>query len=119
MACRLLGAKPLSEPMLIYSQLDKIEWNINQNSSISIQENTFENVIWKMAAILSRPQCVPIMIIDYPEHSLCNCPEMKAIIIVPYWQQVNDGSGNGLGPSGSKPLPQPMFVQIYDVVSCY
>ena len=23
-----------------------------------IQENTFENVAWKMAAILSRPQCV-------------------------------------------------------------
>ena len=23
-----------------------------------IQENTFENVVWKMAAILSRPQCV-------------------------------------------------------------
>ena len=25
---------------------------------IFIQENAFENVVWKMAAILSRPQCV-------------------------------------------------------------
>ena len=23
-----------------------------------LQENAFENVVWKMAAILSRPQCV-------------------------------------------------------------
>ena len=31
---------------------------INQNSNIFTQENAFENVVWKMAAILSRPQCV-------------------------------------------------------------
>ena len=31
---------------------------INRNSYIFIQENPFENVVWKMAAILSRPQCV-------------------------------------------------------------
>ena len=29
-----------------------------QNSYIFIQENLFENVVWKRAAILSRPQCV-------------------------------------------------------------
>ena len=27
-------------------------------SFIFIQENAYENVVWKMAAILSRPQCV-------------------------------------------------------------
>ena len=37
---------------------NKLQWNLNQNSSIFIQENAFENVVWKMAAILSRPQCV-------------------------------------------------------------
>ena len=30
----------------------------NWNSCIFIQENAFEDVVWKMAAILSRPQCV-------------------------------------------------------------
>ena len=30
----------------------------NRNSHIFIQENAFENVVWKMAAIFSRPQCV-------------------------------------------------------------
>ena len=29
-----------------------------KNSYIFIQENAFENVVWKMAAILSQPQCV-------------------------------------------------------------
>ena len=37
---------------------NKLHWNLNQNSYIFIQENAFENVICKMAAILSRPYCV-------------------------------------------------------------
>ena len=36
----------------------KCQWNHNLNSYIFIQENAFENVVWKMAAILSQPQCV-------------------------------------------------------------
>ena len=27
-------------------------------SFIFIQENAYENVVWKMAAVLSRPECV-------------------------------------------------------------
>ena len=37
---------------------NKFQWNINPNSDIFIQENTFDNVIRLMAAILSRLQCV-------------------------------------------------------------
>ena len=37
---------------------NKLQWNFNQNSYIFIQENAFENVIWKTVAILSRPQGV-------------------------------------------------------------
>ena len=37
---------------------NKLQWNLNQNSSIFIQENLFEDVAWKMAVILSQPQCV-------------------------------------------------------------
>ena len=36
------------------------QWNFNRNSNIFIEENAFENVVWKMAAILSRTQCCPI-----------------------------------------------------------
>ena len=30
----------------------------------------------------------------------------------PHWWSVNIGSGNGLVPSGNKPLPEPMLAQI-------
>ena len=48
---------------------NKLQWNINQNSWIFIQENTSQNVVWKRAAILSRPQCVS-------EYMLCYVKEM-------------------------------------------
>ena len=31
-----------------------------RNTYIFVQENQFENVVWKMAAILSRPRCVNV-----------------------------------------------------------
>ena len=36
----------------------RVQWNFNRNSNIFIQENAFENVVWKMVTILSRHQCV-------------------------------------------------------------
>ena len=36
----------------------KLQGNLNRNWYVVIHENTFENVVWKMAAILSRSQCV-------------------------------------------------------------
>ena len=38
-ACRLVGAKPVCEPVL---------WNFNRNQNIFIQENAFENVVCEM-----------------------------------------------------------------------
>ena len=32
---------------------------------------------------------------------------------------VNTYSGNGLMPSGTKPLPEPMLTQIYDTIWCH
>ena len=32
----------------------------NSSEILIIQENAFENVVWKMAAIMSRPQCVKV-----------------------------------------------------------
>ena len=61
MACRLDGAKPLPEPMMEYCYVglpNKLQWNFNQSSYIFIQEYAFENVVRKMAAILSRPKCL-------------------------------------------------------------
>ena len=39
---------------------NKLQWNSNRNSYIFIQENPFENVVWKMAAISSQPRWVSI-----------------------------------------------------------
>ena len=44
--------------MLLIGPLGKLQWNLNRNSHIFIQEYASENVVWKMAAILSRPKCV-------------------------------------------------------------
>ena len=40
---------------------NKLQWNLNRNSYIFIQENAFENVSSKMVAILSWPQCVNLI----------------------------------------------------------
>ena len=40
---------------------NKLQWNLNKNSNIFIQENAFECVVFEMAAILSRPQCVKLI----------------------------------------------------------
>ena len=56
MACRLFGAKPLSEPMLDYWQLDPWE-EISlkfESKYKTIHENAFEIIVCDMAAIFSR-----------------------------------------------------------------
>ena len=37
---------------------NKLYWHLNWNSCIFIQVNAFENIVWKMSSVLSRPQCV-------------------------------------------------------------
>ena len=36
----------------------QLQWRFNCKWNIFIQENSLENIVWKMSAILSRPQCV-------------------------------------------------------------
>ena len=40
---------------------NKLQWNLNRNSNICIQENLFESVDCETASILSRPQCVKLL----------------------------------------------------------
>ena len=63
MACRLMGAKPLSDQMLVYCSLGHWEWtsvNLESKFKLFIEGNAFENVVCKMssAKCLPRPQCV-------------------------------------------------------------
>ena len=54
MACCLLGAIIWTNDDSLWIGLLWIQWNFNQNTKILIQENEFENVACKIAAILSR-----------------------------------------------------------------
>ena len=62
---------------------NKLQWNLNRNWYIFIQENLFENDVWKMAAILSRPQYVNTL------RSVKACISVNCVIFV---------SSNGLSP---------------------
>ena len=55
LACRLFGAKPLLELIVNWSLRNKLQWNLNQNKKLFIQEKAFQKVVCEMAAILSRP----------------------------------------------------------------
>ena len=60
MSCRLVAPSHFLNQcwgVVNWTLGNKLKWNLNQNSCITVQENAFENVL-KMAAILSRPQCV-------------------------------------------------------------
>ena len=46
--------------MLDWTLRNKLQWNPNRNPYISIKENAYENVVWKMAAILPQPQWVKL-----------------------------------------------------------
>ena len=54
MAYPIVGAKPLSEPMLEFvdwTVMNMFQWHLNRNAYIFIQENAFQNVVCKMAAV--------------------------------------------------------------------
>ena len=47
--------------ILLIRRLEKLQWNLNRNFiEVLITKNAFENVVWEMSAILSRPHCVKI-----------------------------------------------------------
>ena len=53
MACRL--------SIINQTFRNKLQWNLNRNSYIFIQENPLQIVVWKLATILSRPPCVKLI----------------------------------------------------------
>ena len=48
----------LAQVIFNYTLRTLFQWNFIQNSKVFIHENAFETVVWKIAAILSRPQSV-------------------------------------------------------------
>ena len=69
MACHLFGAETLPEPVLTYCQWDprnKLQWNLNQYTKKFIHENTVDNVVCEMAAILSNGSRVQLRALRKP-----------------------------------------------------
>ena len=99
MACCQLGDKPSPNIMLKSYQLDHkdhISMEYYEIQKFSLKKNAFENVIWKMSAVLLRPQY---------HHCGVVTPNMATKI------RVNIGSGNGMVFHSTKPLPEPMLTQ--------
>ena len=122
MACRL--AKPLSKPTLVYCQLDpQIQTSVKFYSKF----RTFHSrkCIWKCCLPKCRPFCPGEMSQLIVPCSKCGCGFKVVIfkliiellcwafcIIIVRWMPQNSiGSGNGLVPSGNKPLPEPMLTR--------
>ena len=64
---------------------NKFQWNLKRNWYIFIEANAFENVVWKMVAILSRPQCV--------KKWLCYSGHRVALVVHRAQKSVPDSAG--------------------------
>ena len=62
--CRLFGTKPLREIIMI-GTLRTNQWNSSRNTNFSLHKNAFENVVYKLADILSQPWCVKQQIMSF------------------------------------------------------
>ena len=54
---------------------NKLQWNLNQNYKIFIQENVFKNVVCEMGAILFWPHCVNFPWKNDNKHSIHTKPK--------------------------------------------
>ena len=81
---------------------NKIQWKLNRNSYIFIQENTFEKVVCKMMAILSQPHCVQDSLLSVRLHPVIGIPtysishEIWAQFCCPSPMELEEDIGMGL-----------------------
>ena len=63
---------------------NKFQWNLKRNLYIFIQENAFETVVYEMASILSRPQCinVPWANVHDQVHQASTSPEIVVMLTI-------------------------------------
>ena len=85
-----------------WASRNKLRWNISGNSCILIQENPFQNAIWKMVAILFQLQCV-----NWLRH-ICELGYQSLgywLVLIPHQAMVNIDWVNG--HFSTKPLSEP------------
>ena len=83
MACCLFGTKPLLEPMLtlLIEPLGTNFSEIQIKTKFFIHENAFENVVFEMAAILSRGRWVKVYL-QMTVQSALICERWDSVLIV-------------------------------------
>ena len=54
----------INDGILYWTLKNKVQWNFNRNSNSFIQENAFESIVCEVAAVLSRPQCVVVVVVN-------------------------------------------------------
>ena len=99
MACRLDGAKPLSEPMLEYSVnwalRNKLQWHLNRNSNI-----LFTKMCLKVSSAKWRPFCLGLHVLTedtkisdeqvWSDQTLLSKSTCEKLITVDSWANQND-----------------------------
>ena len=70
--CSDNGLSPRRRQAIIWTNAF-FRWNLTRNLYIFTQENAFENVVRKLTAILSRPQCVK----KYTYKTYCHLPKCR------------------------------------------
>ena len=89
MAFSFIDVKQSPKPVMTYCQLHTLKptsLKFESNMKIFVQENTFENVVWKMAVILSQPHSV---------HNRCVHDCFKSVCLYVF-QSLVDGSNNAI-----------------------
>ena len=62
--------------ILIWTLRNKLQWNLNKNTTVFIQQNAFENVICKMAAIF------------FSENGTWREPGMAVFACIDFWEEL-------------------------------
>ena len=83
--------------------MNNIQWNFNRKSNIFIEENVFENIIGKMAATLSRPQCVNTfqMFTNISRFVVFCCGKAKQLVMVDNKEKMNPPITSGFPSQGA------------------
>ena len=90
--------------------MNKLKWNFNQNTKLSIHKNASENIVFEMAAILSRGRWDNVWTNHGPVY-WCKYGSLGLEELI-----INNGSGNALEWTCNKPLHEPMLTIQDDVL---
>ena len=94
-------------------------WNLNRNLYIFIQENAFENDLWKMATICLGLNVLNVYFSTTIQWLISQVFSDENALRRTLWTSlwyINISSGDGSLPDSTKPLHEPMLAKFYDTI---